>query len=204
MYAFLTLVSTVISIYVWLLIAQAVLSWLVAFGIVNRYNRVVGESPVMQRVYELGSASVPFRFDVHAIIRSEDAPGLEQKLHQALEPHRILSSGPRISERVAINRLIRRRSPRDLMARGSSGASVSSNSACTWRGRLMSHRLGMELGRAGSFHFQQCTVTAESRAERSQPPATAGSFFGQRPLQHKVYEGAAEIAVFGQHRGAAP
>ena len=41
MYAFLTLVSTVISIYVWLLIAQAVLSWLVAFGIVNRYNRVV-------------------------------------------------------------------------------------------------------------------------------------------------------------------
>ena len=41
MYAFLSLVSTVISIYVWLLIAQAVLSWLVAFGIVNRYNRVV-------------------------------------------------------------------------------------------------------------------------------------------------------------------
>ena len=41
------------------------------------------------RVDELGSASVPFRFDVHAIIRSEDAPGLEQKLHQALEPHRI-------------------------------------------------------------------------------------------------------------------
>ncbi|HWO86086.1 MAG TPA: YggT family protein [Stellaceae bacterium] len=41
MYAFLTLVSTVITIYVWLLIAQAVLSWLVAFGIVNRYNRVV-------------------------------------------------------------------------------------------------------------------------------------------------------------------
>ena len=41
------------------------------------------------RIDELGSASVPFRFDVHAVIRSEDAPGLEQKLHQALEPHRI-------------------------------------------------------------------------------------------------------------------
>ncbi len=41
MYAFLNLVSTIISIYIWLLIAQAVLSWLVAFGIVNRYNRVV-------------------------------------------------------------------------------------------------------------------------------------------------------------------
>ena len=41
MYAFLNLVSTVISIYVWLLIAQAVLSWLLAFGVVNRYNRGV-------------------------------------------------------------------------------------------------------------------------------------------------------------------
>jgi YggT family protein len=41
MYAFVHLVSTVISIYIWLLIAQAVLSWLVAFGVVNRYNRAV-------------------------------------------------------------------------------------------------------------------------------------------------------------------
>jgi hypothetical protein len=41
------------------------------------------------RVDELGSASVPFRFDVHAIIHSENAPALEQKLHQALEPHRV-------------------------------------------------------------------------------------------------------------------
>jgi YggT family protein len=41
MYALVHLVSTVISIYIWLLIAQAVLSWLVAFGVVNRYNRAV-------------------------------------------------------------------------------------------------------------------------------------------------------------------
>jgi YggT family protein len=41
MYAFLRLVDTVITIYIWLLIAQAILSWLVSFGIVNRYNRVV-------------------------------------------------------------------------------------------------------------------------------------------------------------------
>ena len=41
MYAFLNLVNTLITIYIWLLIAQAVLSWLLAFGIVNRYNRVV-------------------------------------------------------------------------------------------------------------------------------------------------------------------
>ena len=44
MYAFVHLVSTVISIYIWLLIAQAVLSWLMAFGVVNRYNRVVAAS----------------------------------------------------------------------------------------------------------------------------------------------------------------
>ena len=41
MYAFLNLVSTVITIYIWLLIAQAVLSWLLAFGVVNRYNRAI-------------------------------------------------------------------------------------------------------------------------------------------------------------------
>jgi YggT family protein len=41
MYAFLRLVDTIISIYIWLLIAQAVLSWLVGFGVVNRHNRVV-------------------------------------------------------------------------------------------------------------------------------------------------------------------
>jgi YggT family protein len=41
MYALLNLVSTLIQIYIWLLIAQAVLSWLVAFGVANRHNRAV-------------------------------------------------------------------------------------------------------------------------------------------------------------------
>ena len=41
MYAILHLVDTLITIYIWLLIAQAILSWLVSFGVVNRYNRVV-------------------------------------------------------------------------------------------------------------------------------------------------------------------
>ncbi len=36
----------------------------------------------MDRVHELGGASVPFRFDVHALIFSEDAVGLETRLHQ--------------------------------------------------------------------------------------------------------------------------
>ena len=42
MNALLWLINTVIQIYIWLLIAQAVLSWLIAFGVVNRHNRIVG------------------------------------------------------------------------------------------------------------------------------------------------------------------
>lgn len=37
------------------------------------------------RIRELGGASVPFRFDIHAMIYSEDAPTLENALHQILE-----------------------------------------------------------------------------------------------------------------------
>jgi len=35
------LIDAVLSIYIWLLIASAVLSWLVAFNIINTSNRVV-------------------------------------------------------------------------------------------------------------------------------------------------------------------
>lgn len=40
------------------------------------------------RVDELGSASVPFLFDVHAMIHSEDAPALESALHQHFDTKR--------------------------------------------------------------------------------------------------------------------
>ena len=43
----------------------------------------------MERVYELGDASVPFFFDVHAMIFSEDAPKLEASLHQAFADKRV-------------------------------------------------------------------------------------------------------------------
>ena len=43
----------------------------------------------MDRVRELGDASVPFRFDVHAIIYSDDAPGLEAELHRQFDGHRV-------------------------------------------------------------------------------------------------------------------
>ena len=36
----------------------------------------------LDRIRELGDASVPFEFDVHAMIFSEDAPSLERELHK--------------------------------------------------------------------------------------------------------------------------
>ena len=36
----------------------------------------------MDRIWELGDASVPFDFDVHALIKTEDAPRLESALHE--------------------------------------------------------------------------------------------------------------------------
>ncbi len=41
------------------------------------------------RVNELGDASVPFPFDVHAIIYAEDAPSLEHTLHQTFADRRV-------------------------------------------------------------------------------------------------------------------
>lgn len=43
----------------------------------------------MERVDELGDASVPFNFDVHAMIFTEDAPGLEAALHSAFESRKL-------------------------------------------------------------------------------------------------------------------
>ena len=41
------------------------------------------------RVDELGDASVPFEFDVHSFIFSEDAVGLEARLHERLAECRV-------------------------------------------------------------------------------------------------------------------
>ncbi len=43
----------------------------------------------MDRVKELSGASVPFDFDVHAMISCDDAPALEKTLHDSLEKYRI-------------------------------------------------------------------------------------------------------------------
>ena len=41
------------------------------------------------RINELGSASVPFKFDVHSFIFSDDAVSLENKMHQILNDRRV-------------------------------------------------------------------------------------------------------------------
>ncbi|MNG72818.1 hypothetical protein D3C79_312500 [compost metagenome] len=43
----------------------------------------------MDRVNELSNASVPFEFDVHAMIICDDAPALEKALHTELHNHRL-------------------------------------------------------------------------------------------------------------------
>jgi YggT family protein len=43
MRAVVDLVLIVIDIYKWVVIAQAVMSWLVAFGVINTYNRFVAQ-----------------------------------------------------------------------------------------------------------------------------------------------------------------
>lgn len=43
----------------------------------------------MDRIYELGDASVPFDFDVHAMITTDDAPTLERELHAAFDSKRV-------------------------------------------------------------------------------------------------------------------
>ena len=41
------------------------------------------------RIWELSDASVPFDFDVHAMIRSDDAPSLERLLHERFDDFRL-------------------------------------------------------------------------------------------------------------------
>lgn len=43
----------------------------------------------LERINELSNASVPFKFNIHGIIYSDDAPNLEKLLHVELDLHRV-------------------------------------------------------------------------------------------------------------------
>ena len=49
----------------------------------------------LDRVKELGDASVPFSFDVHAMLYSEDAPSLEKELHKHFNRESVNKVNPR-------------------------------------------------------------------------------------------------------------
>lgn len=49
----------------------------------------------LERINELGNASVPFTFDVHAMIFSDDAPKLENALHKSFERYQVNKVNPR-------------------------------------------------------------------------------------------------------------
>jgi len=49
----------------------------------------------MDRVHELGDASVPFPFDVHLMITADDAPKLEKALHHRFHKQRVNKTNPR-------------------------------------------------------------------------------------------------------------
>ncbi|MBR1743975.1 MAG: GIY-YIG nuclease family protein [Lachnospiraceae bacterium] len=49
----------------------------------------------LDRIKELSSASVPFEFDVHAMIFSENAPELEARLHNHFDSCRVNKVNPR-------------------------------------------------------------------------------------------------------------
>ena len=49
----------------------------------------------MDRVRELGDASVPFAFDVHALVYCDDAPALECAMHQHFRQRSVNHVNPR-------------------------------------------------------------------------------------------------------------
>lgn len=49
----------------------------------------------LDRIRELGDASVPFGFDVHALLYAEDAPAVERVLHRQFLMHQINKVNPR-------------------------------------------------------------------------------------------------------------
>lgn len=63
-------------------ISNPLLDGVVKIGVTRRLN-------AMDRINELGSASVPFKFKVHSIVFSEDAFKLEHDLHIAFDDYRV-------------------------------------------------------------------------------------------------------------------
>lgn len=66
-----------------------VISNIGAFGDRMVKIRMTRRLEPLERIYELSGAAVPFRFDVHALIFSKDAVGLETELHRQFASQRV-------------------------------------------------------------------------------------------------------------------
>jgi len=63
MYSVLSLISLVINIYVWILIAGAIMSWLIAFNVINQHNDFV-----RQVLYFIARVTEPVLAPIRRII----------------------------------------------------------------------------------------------------------------------------------------
>lgn len=94
----------------------------------------------LDRVKELGDASVPFPFDVHAMIHSEDAPALERELQQYFKDFQINKVNPR-KEFFNLS----------LMDIKSKVEDMELNTHWTMKAEAMEYRESMQLGKAKNY-----------------------------------------------------
>lgn len=110
------------------------------------------------RVRELGDASVPFSFDIHALIRTEDAPALEKELHKAFVLAQVNKVNPRKEFfRVKLAEIRKRVESMGIQA------SWTMTAACQeWReSRAIEARLAAD--REASVRWEQEQVEAHAR-----------------------------------------
>jgi len=75
MVAIVRLIDTVITLYIWLLIAQASLSWLIAFNVINNYNQFV--SRVIEFLWRITEPALrPIRRFVPPIANIDLSPAI--------------------------------------------------------------------------------------------------------------------------------
>ena len=97
MYSILQLVSTVITLYIWALIISAVMSWLVAFNVINTQNRfvyMVGD--FLYRITE------PVLRPIRRFIRSVLQAFRRIRLPSKSSPPNLISPANSLSPRFAI------------------------------------------------------------------------------------------------------
>jgi len=101
-----------------------------------------------ERIRELGDASVPFHYDVHALVLSDDAVGLETQLHRDLASRRVNLVNPRREFFHAIPAEVR-----EILLRhqGTIREWVDEPEAAEWR-QSETARRQLAAGRTGTAH----------------------------------------------------